>query len=530
MDAHRQAVAKISGAVRQFFGRGEPYRIFHGSTNSTRPRGRDTARMVDISALRNVLQVDARAKTVLVEPNVPMDRLVAATLKHRLVPPVVMEFPGITAGGGYAGTAGESSSFKHGFFDKTVNSVEMVLADGEVVQASRDANADLFHGAAGAVGTLGITTLLELQLVEARKYVKATYHRLHSVNDTIRFIQRQAEDPGNDYVDGILFSQTHGVVITGVMTDEEPPTAQTFSYPGDPWFYLHVQDKTRDGAASRTWTESIPLAEYLFRYDRGGFWVGRSAFRYFGFPFARAMRWLLDDFMHTRMLYRALHATARQSRTYVVQDLALPYATAGAFVDYAARAFGIWPLWLCPLLETPPPTFHPHVSPPGSADEKGHGGSSSSSSSSSSRTTGPPSRPRPRPMLNIGLWGQGPPDERRCLALNRDLERRLRDEFGGMKWLYAHAYYAEDEFWAIYDRGAYRALRETYRATSLPSVYDKVRVDVGGSVPAAAPDGVPLSWTEALLRRWPFEGFWGIRKAIQSREYLPRTPPWRAKP
>ena len=38
MDAHKQAVATIASAVRQFFARREPYRIFHGSTNSTRPR------------------------------------------------------------------------------------------------------------------------------------------------------------------------------------------------------------------------------------------------------------------------------------------------------------------------------------------------------------------------------------------------------------------------------------------------------------------------------------------------------------
>jgi FAD/FMN-containing dehydrogenase len=60
------------------------------------------------------------------EPNVPMDLLVEETLKYGLVPPVVMEFSGITAGGGYAGTSGESSSFKHGFFHRTINYVEMV--------------------------------------------------------------------------------------------------------------------------------------------------------------------------------------------------------------------------------------------------------------------------------------------------------------------------------------------------------------------------------------------------------------------
>jgi FAD/FMN-containing dehydrogenase len=34
-----------------------------------------------------------------------------------------------------SGTSGESSSFREGFFDHTVNWIEMVLADGQVVKA-----------------------------------------------------------------------------------------------------------------------------------------------------------------------------------------------------------------------------------------------------------------------------------------------------------------------------------------------------------------------------------------------------------
>ena len=105
MGRHEEIVKEISRVVSQFHKLNQPYRIFHGSTNSTRPRPGSTQNFVDISKLNNVLRVDRSTKTAAVEPNVPMDRLVEATLKHGLVPPVVMEFPGITAGGGYAGTS-----------------------------------------------------------------------------------------------------------------------------------------------------------------------------------------------------------------------------------------------------------------------------------------------------------------------------------------------------------------------------------------------------------------------------------------
>lgn len=526
MERHKQAVGKIAAAVRGYFERGESYRIFHGSTNSTRPRPGPGHRAVDISALSGVLAVDRGARTALVEPNVPMDQLVEATLQHGLVPPVVMEFPGITAGGGFAGTAGESSSFRHGFFDDTINYVEMVLGNGEVVKASRSERSDLFRGAAGAVGSLGITTLMELRLIEARKYVQTTYHRTNSVADAIAKVRAATEDPANDYVDGILFSKDHGVVVTGRMTDEKPAEQQvrTFSNASDPWFYLHAQEKTQIAATSSSSNSSttdtaaattphvdyVPLAEYLFRYDRAGFWVGRQGFTYFKYvPFNGFWRWFLDDFMHTRMMYRALHASGESAR-FVVQDLALPYDSAEAFVDYTTDEFNIWPLWLCPLKETHTQSFHPVTAEPkritadGSANEAADQGLS-------------------RPMLNIGVWGWGPEDHEVFITKNRAMEDRLI-QLGGRKWLYAHTYYSEDDFWKVYDRPWYQALREKYSATTLPTVYDKVKIDIETSRIERQ------KWKESFKSKWPFGGAYGIWKSIASKDYqLHRNAQWKHK-
>ncbi|KAL4950171.1 hypothetical protein BDW69DRAFT_60986 [Aspergillus filifer] len=496
LQRHKTSVSRIASAIRQFYERREPFRINHGSTNSTRPIRRKNE--VDISDLRNVLRVDPETRTALVEPNVPMDRLVEATMKYGLVPPVVMEFPGITAGGGFAGTAGESSSFRYGFFDRTINYVEMVMADGTVMKVSENENQDLFRGAAGAVGTLGVTTLMELQLVEAKKFVKATYLPQRSVRESITNVHAETLNESNDYVDGILYGPDHGVVVAGEMTNEMPGTAkvQTFSHAWDPWYYLHVKDKTRTGNSPVV--DYIPLAEYLFRYDRGGFWVGRAAFHYFNFPFNRATRWFLDDFLHTRMLYRALHSSG-ESHRFVVQDLAVPYSNAETFIDYTSEKLGIWPLWLCPLKQSPKPTFHPHstVPSPGFTEDQ---------------------------MLNIGVWGFGPKDPEQSIIANRDLEHRLR-ELGGMKWFYAHTYYGEDEFWNMYDREWYNGLRAKYNATTLPSVYDKIKIDVEADRKERAE-----SWSRKIRGIRPLGGLFGIRNAIKSGEYhIHRNSEWKWK-
>ena len=501
LEEHRKEVENIAASVRSFYARKEKFRIYHGSTNSTRKSasGRDPEKIVDTSRLSHVIHVDTEAQTALVEPNVPMDRLIEETLKYGLIPPVVMEFPGITVGGGYNGTAGESSSFKDGFFDRTLNWVEMVLANGEVITASDNINFDLFRGAAGAVGTFGVTTMVEIQLRQATRYVETIYHPVTSIKQAIDVLQDFTLRPGEfDYIDGIMFSKTKGAIVTGRMMDtlRLDVNVQRFSNAKDPWFYLHVRDRiSKHEEAS---VDAIPLPDYLFRHDRGGFWVGQESFNYFpGVPFNKFTRWFLDDFLHTRMLYTALHASGK-SEQMIIQDLALPHESVVEFVDHIENLLGIWPLWLCPLKQSPRPTMHPHLNEY-EADGK-----------------------TLRPMLNIGLWGTAPPTHEGYIRANRAIETTLQ-ELRGMKWLYAQTYSPEDAFWADFDKDWYNGLRQKYHATTLPDVYEKVKVDFEAERRSKEGAG----YGQKLVDMWPFAGLYGIVRAIDSGNYLPRNPAWK---
>lgn len=100
MDAHKSTVAGLASQVAQFNAAKTPFRIYHGSTLSTRQSSRQRNRIIDVSSLNHVLRFDKAKKTVLVEPNVAMDELVAATLPQGFLPKVVMELPNISVGGG----------------------------------------------------------------------------------------------------------------------------------------------------------------------------------------------------------------------------------------------------------------------------------------------------------------------------------------------------------------------------------------------------------------------------------------------
>lgn len=493
MEQHKQIVEAVAASVSGFYDKGQPFRIHHGSTNSTRNQGfRDEQNKVNTSQLKDVLSIDTKTLTALVEPNVSMDRLVEATLEYNLIPQVVMDFPGITCGGGFAGTSGESSSFRHGFFDQTVEYVEMILANGNVVTCSAKEKADLFHGAAGALGTLGVVTMLCLRLEKASRFVEVTYHSVTSVSEAVEKCRSMSSRDSIDYLDGILFSTKSGAIITGRHVDENDPNMpiRTFSASKDPWFYMHVQESV--SRQKEPVTELIPLAEYLFRYDRGGFWVGKTTFDYFLglLPFTKTTRRWLDDWMHTRMLYAAMHA--QLFNVMIIQDLALPYRNAEEFIDWTAKEVRIFPLWLCPLRQSASPTMHPH-----SMEHEPDG-----------KTL--------QPLLNVGLWGfsrAGWPYDN-WVKLNHSIEAKLR-ELAGMKWLYGANLQTEDEFWSQFDRRWYDDLRKKYHASGLPTVYDKVETDPskGRMVLKNA------TFKQAVTSWWPLGGIHCMTKAWKSGVY-----------
>jgi len=196
--------------------------------------------------------------------------------------------------------------------------------------------------------------------------------------------------------------------------------------------------------ADKSYRESIPIKDYLFRYDRGAFWMGKYGFDRFKVPFNRLTRWLMDRSMHTRPLYDGLQASG-VSQELLIQDLAMPAAHAVAFMVWADQYLGIYPLWLCPLKIDDPGSKSPLLS-----------------------------RPLKDGMaINVGIWGSVGSDLDAVVAANRQLEAKVTS-LGGRKWLYAYAYYTEQEFWQLYDRTWYDALRRKYHAQTLPTIYDKV--------------------------------------------------------
>lgn len=104
------------------------------------------------------------------------------------------------------------------------------------------------------------------------------------------------------------------------------------------------------------------------------------------------------------------------------------------------------------------------------------------------------------------------------------MEHKIQ-ELEGRKWLYAHTYNTEEEFWEMYDRKSYDALRAKYQAAYLPNIYEKVKVDVEGDE-----KGMRDSWVVYLLAFfwsiWPLGGLYGLYNATFGGDYLLTRDAW----
>jgi FAD/FMN-containing dehydrogenase len=109
------------------------------------------------------IRVDTAARTARCEPGVLWAEIDAETQAFGLATPGGMishtGIAGLTLGGGFGWLCR-----KHGLVIDNLLSCDVVTADGKLIRASKDENADLFWGLRGGGGNFGIVTSFEYQL------------------------------------------------------------------------------------------------------------------------------------------------------------------------------------------------------------------------------------------------------------------------------------------------------------------------------------------------------------------------------
>ncbi|KOS22079.1 Diminuto-like protein [Escovopsis weberi] len=428
--------------------------------------------IVDVSSMDHLFPVDLDTMTVKAEPKVPMDALAGHTLRHGVVPKIVMEFKGITVGGGFSGFSGESSMYRYGLFNNTISEIEIVLGDGTLETATRTHNADLLEHAAGSLGTFGIVTLLTIELIPAKPFVQLDFQLVDDVARALELFEEATRDEAIHFIDGVYFRRGVIIIMFGRFVDAVPAGGRVLKKMEVHWFADTIEAiVNKQPELERPTTVYLNTPDYLFRYDHGAFWGGKLAFQHFHVPQNAFTRRLADPFLDSRTCYHALHKSGLANE-YVVQDFGIPASTVKQFIAFVNDTLPELQIFLAPC-KAPrdiglTSRFNARVDEV--ADQR---------------------------IFAVGVYGRGPRDPLAFYVLNRKLELRSA-ELMGAKLLYARTYYTEDEFWLIYRRDVYEEMRKKYKAETLPSVYEKLKADSGVSKRRPIGGILETMWDKAI--------------------------------
>jgi FAD/FMN-containing dehydrogenase len=425
-DRKARLVHALDGAIS---GDGASFRLHKDTSNLFRDRAEEPRRRLDVRAFRHVLQVDPANGWVDVEGMTTYEALADATLARGVMPCVVPQLKSITIGGAIAGVGIESSSFRHGLVHETIEELEVLLADGTVVTARPDnAHSDLFYGFPNSYGTLGYVLRTRAKTIPVKAYVRLTH--LHHT-EPAAFFAEVARQCGSDadFVDGVVFGPTEQVVTAGRFVEAAPYTSD---YTYERIYYRSLREREEDYLATR---------DYIWRWDTDWFWCSKNL--YAQNPIVRRLlgRGRLNSVFYTRVMRwnasagitRRLDKLLGKHPESVIQDVDIPIARAPEFLDFFLGEIGILPVWICPFRSPDPRTRWPlFPADPGTL------------------------------YVNFGFWDVVRPDEPYPPGhFNRLIERKVQ-ELGGIKSLYSDSYFPEDEFWTIYDKNAYDALKAKY--------------------------------------------------------------------
>jgi len=411
------------------------------TSNLFRDRAAPPRTRVDLAGFSDVIAVDPAAGTVDAEGMTSFADLADATLARGTVPQVVPQLKSITMGGALAGVGIEASSFRYGLVHETIASFDVLTGDGRVLTCTPDnEHRDLFHGLPNSYGTLGYALRVTARTAPARRFVRLEHRRYRDPRACFGALEAAMTDPTLDYLDGVVFARDAHVLTLGRFVDEAPAVSD---YTFERIYYRSLLERDTDFLTAR---------DYLWRWDTDWFWCSRNVGaqhpwlrRLFGrrrlnsVTYQKIMRWNARWKASAALdRLRGVHAES------VIQDVDIPLPRAAEFLAFLHDEIGILPVWLCPIRAAVGTAFPLYPLTPGVAH------------------------------VNFGFWDTvrsreaRPPGDR-----NRRVERMVR-ALGGIKSLYSDSWYAEDEFWAIYNRAAYGELKRRYDPSGvLGDLYDK---------------------------------------------------------
>jgi FAD/FMN-containing dehydrogenase len=424
--AYQQKKLQLSRQLQQ---NSTGIRLAKATSNLFRTREKAGGSRLDVRDLNQVLAVDRDNQVVEVEAMTSYERLVDACLQQQCMPLVVPQLKSITMGGAVSGIGIESTSFRYGLPHESVTSMDVLLADGEVVECSAENDySDLFSGIPNSYGTLGYVLKLTAKTMPVKPYVELRHIRFTNFDEYFSAVNDACRSDV-DFIDGSVFNDDEMYLSLGRFTDAAPYTSD---YTWLKQYFRSIRERSED---------YLTVYDYLWRWDTDWFWCSKNLFvqnlplrlllgrrRLNSITYQKVMRWnnhvgLTEKF--NKLLDR--HPEG------VIQDVDIPLENAAEFARFFLQEIGIRPVWMCPIGGHDVSNRFPFYPLHGSGL-----------------------------FINFGFWDSvSNPHKYEPGYFNRKIESKVRD-LGGVKSLYSDAYYDEDDFWELYNGTEYFALKQKY--------------------------------------------------------------------
>ncbi|XP_021750949.1 cytokinin dehydrogenase 6-like [Chenopodium quinoa] len=165
------------------------------------------------------------------------------TLKHGLTPKSWTDYLHLSVGGTLSNAGVSGQAFRHGPQISNVHQLQVVTGKGEVVNCSKNQNAELFHSVLGGLGQFGIITRARISLEPAPNKVK-WIRVLYSDFDTFVREQEQliAAKETFDYIEGFVIINRTGLLNNWrtSFNPQDPVQASQFSSDGKTLYCLEM--------------------------------------------------------------------------------------------------------------------------------------------------------------------------------------------------------------------------------------------------------------------------------------------------
>ncbi|MEP4379054.1 MAG: FAD-binding oxidoreductase [Alphaproteobacteria bacterium] len=150
----------------------------------------DRGQTILTSALNSIVALDSMTGEVVCEAGVNFASLLDRVLPEGFCFPVSAATAQVTVGGAFANDIHSKNHHRVGSFGDHASWIDIMLASGELVRASRDENADIFHASLGGAGLTGTIMRVGFRLMRVpSRSADAEYRPLANVDAMIDMIE-----------------------------------------------------------------------------------------------------------------------------------------------------------------------------------------------------------------------------------------------------------------------------------------------------------------------------------------------------